>query len=86
MHTIKIILAGLALLAICLVLGRFSGSSRGMSIATLIFLPLWLLIAAGNMYFGVKGAGYSVTEELPVFLLVFALPALMAMLLRWKLR
>ena len=86
MHTIKIILAGLALLAICLLFGRFSGGSRGMSIATLIFLPLWRLIAGGNMYFGVKGAGYSVTEELPVFLLVFALPAFTATLLWWKLR
>jgi hypothetical protein len=38
------------------------------------------------MYVGVKRAGYSVAEEAPVFLVVFAIPAAAALLAWWKLR
>jgi len=38
------------------------------------------------MYIGVKRAGYSVADEAPVFLVVFAVPAALALLLWWKLR
>jgi len=46
----------------------------------------WLIGAGINMYVGVKSAGYAVSEEAPVFLLVFALPALVALAVWWKLR
>jgi hypothetical protein len=36
------------------------------------------------MWVGVAKAGYSVGEELPIFLLIFGLPALAAILLKWK--
>ncbi len=36
------------------------------------------------MYLGVRQAGYSVREELPIFLLIFLVPAAAALLLRWK--
>jgi hypothetical protein len=45
-----------------------------------------LLIAASNMWAGVQGAGYSVMEELPIFLLVFAVPAMLAYALWRQLR
>jgi hypothetical protein len=38
-----------------------------------------------NMYVGVARAGYSFMEELPIFLLIFAVPAVIAALLRFKL-
>jgi len=38
------------------------------------------------MYIGVKRAGYSVADEAPVFLVVFAVPAALALLLWWKVR
>jgi len=38
-----------------------------------------------NMYVGVKSAGYPVSEETPVLLLVFAIPAAVALLAWWKL-
>jgi hypothetical protein len=37
------------------------------------------------MWVGVAKAGYSVSEELPVFLLIFAVPAAAAAVLKWKL-
>jgi hypothetical protein len=86
MHTIKIVIAGLALLALCLFFGRLVGGVRAMSTAALVFLPLWLIGAGVNMYIGVKSAGYSFSEELPVFLLVFSAPALAALALWWRLR
>jgi hypothetical protein len=38
------------------------------------------------MYMGVKGAGYSVADEAPIFLLVFAVPAAAALIVWWTLR
>jgi hypothetical protein len=43
-----------------------------------------LLGAAVNMAIGVRRAGYTVAEETPVFLVVFAVPALLALFLRWR--
>jgi len=55
-----------------------------MPIAALIFIPIWLGAAAINMWLGVSRAGYSVAEELPVFLAVFAIPAVVAWFIWWK--
>jgi hypothetical protein len=38
------------------------------------------------MAVGVRKAGYPVAEEAPVFLVVFAVPALVALFLLWRLR
>ena len=37
-----------------------------------------------NLWVGVARAGYSVGEEMPIFLLIFAVPAAAAVLARWK--
>jgi hypothetical protein len=86
MHTLKVLLAGFAFLLICLIVGRFAARSIGMATACLIFIPLWLAAAVINLYMGVDRAGYSVTEELPVFLLIFLLPTLCSVALWRKLR
>jgi hypothetical protein len=39
-----------------------------------------------NMYMGVKGASYSIADEAPIFLLVFAVPAAVALIVWWSLR
>jgi len=52
--------------------------------ATVIFVALWLVIAAANMWVGVAKAGYSLTDELPIFLLIFAVPAVVAIFLKWR--
>ena len=33
---------------------------------------------------GVSKAGYPFTEELPIFLLIFAVPAAVAIVMKWK--
>ena len=40
--------------------------------------------AAINMWIGVRQAGYSATEEFPIFLGIFSVPALVAGLVWWK--
>jgi len=86
MHTLIVIGVGLLVLAVCLALGSFAGGHAALPTAALVFIPVWLVGAAVNMAIGVKRAGYTVAEELPVFLLVFAVPSLVALSLWWRLR
>ena len=83
MHTIKMIILGLAVLMIFLVIGRSATAPRGIAIAALSFLSLWLIIAAANTYIFGADAGYSITDAMPVFLFVFSVPALVAFVL-WR--
>jgi hypothetical protein len=86
MHTIIVVALGLGLLALCALVWRMLGGASGTSTAALLFLPVWLVGAAINMYIGVKRAGYSVAEETPIFLIVFAIPAAAAVFAWMKLR
>jgi hypothetical protein len=86
MHTVMVIAIGLVLLAICVLIGNVLGGAPGMARAAVVFLPIWLLGAAINLYIGVRSAGYSVREELPVLVLVFAVPAIAALATWWRLR
>jgi len=78
-HTVKVIAAGFVLLALCLLIGRLLGANE----AVLAFIPLWLVASGINMWAGVSKAGYSVAEEAPIFLIVFAIPAGVALLVWW---
>jgi hypothetical protein len=62
------------------------GGAGTQTLATvaLIFIPVWLGAALLNLWMGVSRAGYSVTEELPIFLVIFAIPAAVALLVWWK--
>jgi hypothetical protein len=86
MRTALFLLAGLLLLAASALLGRlFSANYPGGTLAaTAAYVALWFVIAGANMWIGVAKAGYSVTEELPIFLLIFGLPAAAAIVLKWK--
>ena len=86
MRTALFFVAGFLLLAASLLLGRlFSANYPGATfVATIAYVALWLIIAGINMWVGVAKAGYSVTEELPIFLLIFGVPAAVAILLKWK--
>jgi hypothetical protein len=81
-HTVIVIGVGFVVLAACLAVGWAVGGSSALPTAAMVFLPLWLVGAAVNMAVGVKKAGYTVAEEAPVFLLVFAVPAFLALFLR----
>jgi hypothetical protein len=86
MRTALFLVAGFLLLAGALLLGRlFSTNYPGATVAaTAAYVALWFVIAGANMWVGVARAGYSVTEELPIFLLIFGLPAAAAIILKWK--
>jgi hypothetical protein len=86
MRTILIIAGGLVLLGIFVPAGRLLGGETTKTLATaaLAFIPLWLIAAGINMYVGVSQAGYSVREEFPIFLVIFAIPAAVAAFVWWK--
>jgi hypothetical protein len=86
MRTPLFLLAGFLLLGTCVILGKmFSSNYPGATTtATVGFIALWLLIAGFNMWVGVNKAGYAASEELPIFLLIFAVPAVVAVIVKWK--
>jgi hypothetical protein len=85
MHTVIVVGGGFALLLACLLLGyAFGGGMPGLVSGAKVFVPLCLIGAAINMWIGVIQAGYSVADEFPIFLGVFAVPAFIAALLWWK--
>ena len=86
MHVAMVIGAGLLQLGVFVLFGWLWGaSSAGMALAAKAFVPVWLGVAALNMWVGVSHAGYTVREEAPILLLVFAVPAAVAALAAWQL-
>jgi len=86
MHTLKVMFGGFLLLAVCLLLGRWIGGAAATVVATTIkcFLLLWLVAMLVNMWVGVSKAGYSIKDEAPIALLVFAVPAIIAIVIWWR--
>lgn len=86
MRTPLFLLVGFFLLAASALLGKlFSSNYPGATYAaTLIFIALWLGIAGANLWVGVAKAGYSLNEELPIFLLIFGVPVVVAIFLKWR--
>jgi hypothetical protein len=74
------------LLAAAMLLGRlFSSNYPGATLtATILFLTVWLGISRANLWVGIAKAGYSLNEEFPIFLLIFGLPAVIAIFLKWR--
>lgn len=87
MRTLLFLVAGLLLLAVCFLLAKLFSSNYpdATRLATIAYVALWFVIAGANMWVGVAKAGYSVTEELPIFLLIFGVPAAAAIFLKWRL-
>jgi hypothetical protein len=85
-HTVVVIAGGFVLLGLCVFGGHRLGGTAGIAAGALVFLPLWLIGAGINLIVGVKKAGYTVAEETPIFLVVFAIPAAVALLMWWKFR
>jgi hypothetical protein len=73
-RTAVIIVVGLVLLVVFLAAGR-RVKAIGVRRAMEDFLLVWFALAAGNLAIGVLEAGYGFAEELPIFLLIFAVPA-----------
>jgi hypothetical protein len=85
MRTAIIIVGGLVLLGLFALVGwRVGGGPQSATMAAKLFIPIWLAIALVNMWLGVSRAGYSVAEELPIMLVIFAIPAAAAALVWWR--
>ena len=86
MRTGLFLIAALLLLAAFLLLARlFSPNyASATGVATAAFVVLWLGLTGFNMWVGVTKAGYSAAEEFPIFLLLFGVPAIVAVVAKWK--
>jgi uncharacterized membrane protein YwaF len=85
MHMAMVIAGGILLLGIFLLFGKlWGGDTLASATAAKIFIPVWLAVAIVNLWVGVSTAGYTVREELPILLIVFALPAVAAAFAIWQ--
>ena len=86
MRTALFLLASLLLLAaIHIVAKLFSHDYPAATLwGTVAFIAVWLALTLFNMWVGVARAGYSVADELPILLLLFGVPAAIAIVLKWK--
>jgi len=82
MRSAIIVVAGAVLLG--LIGGAIGNAPQSVVIAAKLFIPVWLVAALVNMWLGVSRAGYSVAEELPIFLVIFAVPAAIAAFVWWR--
>lgn len=86
MRTALFLSAGFLLMASLLIVAKLL-SEHVQSAATWAIglgVVLWLAATGANMWLGVTKAGYSVIEELPIFLLLFVVPVAAAVLVRWR--
>jgi hypothetical protein len=65
-------------------LGRSLGDAAALARGAAYFIPLWFVLAAINLWIGVKGAGYTFTEEAPIFVIILTIPAAVAVYVWWK--
>lgn len=85
MHMATVILAGVLLLAVFALFGRLWGhGGADIALAAKWFIPVWAGIALVNLWVGVTRAGYTVAQELPILLVVFAVPSVLAVVLVWQ--
>lgn len=86
MHMLMMTSLGLALLAVFWFIGRLLNRRAGRQVVNgpRLFLPVWLAVSFYNGYIGVTKAGYSVQAELLVHVVVFGLPAAIAVWLMWR--
>lgn len=86
MRTALFLLSGFLFLGGALILGKLFSANypAGTTVATVLYVVLWFVVAAANLWLGVAKAGYTVAEELPIFALIFGVPAAVAVLVRWK--
>jgi hypothetical protein len=85
MHIVMVIIGGTVLLGVFCLFGRLWGADMTALVpAAKAFIPVWFIVAAVNMYIGVTRAGYTVMDELPILVLNFAVPAVIAAIVIWQ--
>ncbi len=75
-HTVTMLFVGIALLVALRLFVRDAART------TRIFLWLWLAVSIGNLLVGVLHAGYGWIEEAGIGLIVFGVPAVIAIAAR----
>lgn len=85
MRTLFFILGGIILWAAIAGLAKLLNDqvNRGW-MPTVIFAAVWLMITGWNVWVGVTQAGYTLMEELPIFLLTYLLPLAIAVVIKRK--
>jgi len=84
MHLLRVIAGGVVLLGLFLLFGKlWGGDAAALALAAKVFVPVWLVVAIANLWVGVHHAGYGLREELPILLVVFAVPAAIAAAVLW---
>lgn len=86
MRTLLIIVLGLILLALWIGVARALSGGDHLQVmkAVRTFIGLWFVVALANLAIGVLQAGFGLIDELPIFLLVFGIPASAALFFNWK--
>lgn len=85
MHMLMVIAGGVVQLGVFLLFGKlWGGDAAGPAMAAKLFIPAWLVVSIANLWVGVGYAGYSVRDELPILLVVFTVPAILAVLVIWQ--
>lgn len=86
MHMAMVIGGGFVLLGLFMLFGKlWGGTTPDLALAAKVFIPVWLIVSVTNLWVGVTKAGYSVRDELPILLVVFAVPAVVAGIVIWRL-
>lgn len=82
---LMVILGGIVLLGVFLLFGQlWGGTAPAFAAAAKAFIPVWLAVSFANLWVGVNKAGYTVTQELPILVIVFAVPAAVAAIAIWQ--
>ncbi|MBO9112062.1 hypothetical protein J5288_25445 [Agrobacterium sp. S2/73] len=85
MHMLMVIAGGVVQLGVFLLFGKlWGGDATGLAMAAKLFIPAWLVVSIANLWVGVSYAGYSVRDELPILLVVFTVPAILAVVVIWQ--
>jgi len=85
MRSVIIVATGLVIGALFLFAGRILGRGpETLALGAKLFIPLWFIAAAVNLWAGVAKAGYSFMEELPIFLVIWLVPAAVAVAVKWR--
>ncbi|MFM9847727.1 MAG: hypothetical protein ACKVP3_11275 [Hyphomicrobiaceae bacterium] len=79
MHTLRMTILGLVVLAVFFLGARLLNRREGKPVdGAWIFIWVWLVAAVINLLVGVYAAGIPLLVEIPVLAVVFGLPALVA--------
>lgn len=58
MHTLMVVMGGLALLEVFLLFGQLSsGTAPALGTAAKVFIPVWLIASIVNLWIGLSNAG-----------------------------